>query len=266
MLEYPDLQSLISECIKCQKCTLRKLAATQVVPGEGDPHAEIMFIGEGPGATEDKLGRPFVGAAGKFLEIMLSSIGLKREDVYIANMVKCRPPQNRDPQDDEKDACRPWLDEQIRLINPKIFVPLGRHALHKFLPNITISMAHGKIFSYDGKVIYASYHPAVALYNGSMRTTLISDIKILKDYLDGKVIPVEYKQGVILKGTSIDSKSSENLFQSSDKNITNKSFDENEKIVAEVQEIMNKSKEERKKKLEEMQAKQKANTDQIGFF
>lgn len=276
MLEYDDLETLISECKKCQKCPLRKLAASQVVPGEGNPHAQIMFIGEGPGATEDKLGRPFVGAAGKFLDIMLASIGIKREDVYIANMVKCRPPQNRDPQDVEKEACRPWLDEQIRLINPKVFVPLGRHALNKFLPNMSIGMAHGKIFAYQGKVIYASYHPAVALYNGSMRNTLIADIKILKDYLEGKVEPQQYsfeelvdlRKKPCLNSETLNQKNlvRDSVIQSDNINAQNKVDIENVKIAVEVQEILNKSKELRKKKQEEMEAKYKATTDQIGFF
>lgn len=178
------------------------LEATQVVPGEGSENAEIMFIGEGPGATEDKLGRPFVGPAGRFLDIMLESIGLKRSDVYIANMVKCRPPQNRDPFDDEKSACAPWLDEQIRLINPRVFVPLGRHALHKFLPDVTISTAHGRFFESEGRVVFAMYHPAVALYNGGMRKTLLEDFQNLKKYLDAGSDVINDK-GVVVGGMGI---------------------------------------------------------------
>ena len=166
------LQELHEKCRECQRCRLRS-GATQVVPGEGSATADVMFIGEGPGKVEDKTGRPFVGPAGKFLDQLLESIGLKREDVFIANMVKCRPPGNRDPQDDEKKACRPWLDKQIELIDPKVFVPLGRHAMYKFLPSAKISTEHGKLYLRGGKVYFVMYHPAVALYNGAMRPVLI---------------------------------------------------------------------------------------------
>lgn len=182
---YNSIEELNKDCLKCNRCALRNLVATRVVPGEGNPHAQIMFIGEGPGVNEDKIGRPFVGAAGKFLDVLLESIGLKREDIFIANMVKCRPPENRDPTEEEKEICSYWLDEQIRIINPKVFVPLGRHALHKFLPEVTISTAHGKLFKEQGKIIFAMYHPAVALYNGSMRQTLLDDFKVLKKFIDG---------------------------------------------------------------------------------
>ncbi|MBD3329092.1 uracil-DNA glycosylase [Candidatus Dojkabacteria bacterium] len=189
MEKYKTLTKLHEDCLKCEKCPLRR-EAKQVVPGEGNPHADIMFIGEGPGANEDKLGRPFVGAAGKFLDELLASIELDRSEVFIANMVKCRPPKNRDPSDQEKKACRPWLDEQIRLIRPRVFVPLGRHALHKFVPDIRISKAHGRFFraqegDFRGKVVFAMYHPAAALYNGSMRPTLLSDMQNLKKFLVG---------------------------------------------------------------------------------
>lgn len=157
-----------------------------VVAGEGNPNADIVFIGEAPGEMEDKLGRPFVGAAGKFLDVLLESIDLKREDVFITNTVKCRPPKNRDPFDDEKRAFRPWLKAQIDFINPKVFVPLGRHALANFLPNVSISKVHGQIFhrEKDDRVIFVMYHPAVALYNGSYRDVLLNDMKNLKKYLE----------------------------------------------------------------------------------
>ena len=141
-----------------------------------------MFIGEGPGAKEDELGRPFVGAAGKFLDEMLGTISLKREEVYIANVVKCRPPQNRDPLPEEVAACWPWLLEQIKIIQPKLIVTLGRHSMERFLPNQKISQIHGKAMrrEIDGigkQVFYTLYHPAAALYNGSMREVLIKDFK-----------------------------------------------------------------------------------------
>lgn len=182
------VEELHEECRKCTRCDLRE-KATQVVPGEGSPKAEIMFIGEGPGVVEDKLGRPFVGPAGKFLDELLASIFLKREDVFIANMVKCRPPGNRDPEESEMEACAPWLDKQIDLIAPKIFVPLGKHAMKKFLPNAVISQEHGKLYLRAGKVFFVMYHPAVALYKGSMRAVLLEDFKNLKKFLDGEAEP-----------------------------------------------------------------------------
>jgi len=148
-----------------------------------------MFIGEGPGAVEDKLGRPFVGPAGKFLDVLLKSIDLVREDVFIANMVKCRPPGNRDPQDDEMEACSGWLDQQIDIIKPKIFVPLGRYAMRKFLPSAVISREHGNIYEHSRKVFFVMYHPAVALYKGSMRTVLLEDFSNLKKFLEGELVP-----------------------------------------------------------------------------
>jgi len=223
-LEYQTVEELHTQCLLCQKCILRK-GAKQVVPGEGNPHAQIMFIGEGPGKVEDKLGRPFVGPAGKFLDILLESIGLKRQDVFIANTVKCRPPNNRDPFDNEKEACQPWLDEQIRLINPKVFVPLGRHALHKFLPDISISSAHGKLYKSQGRIVFAMYHPAVALYNGSMRQTLLDDIKNLRNFLDGKIEKIDD-------------------WEKAD-------FESNSKVIQEIRDIMKAKNAEKQKKEEE---------------
>mgnify|MGYP001154100488 CR=1 FL=1 len=150
-------------------------AATQLVMGEGNAAADIVFIGEAPGATEDKLGRPFVGAAGKFLDEMLASIDLKREDVYITNIVKYRPPGNRDPLPDEIEAFKPFLMEQLDIIEPKLTIFLGRHAMNVFLPSLKISQAHGRAFRRDGRVYMPLFHPAAALYNGGMRDTLLED-------------------------------------------------------------------------------------------
>lgn len=141
-----------------------------------------MFIGEAPGAEEDKQGRPFVGAAGKFLNQMLETINLKREDVFIANVLKCRPPANRDPMPEEVVACWPWLLKQIKTIKPKLIVLLGRHAMERFLPNQKISKIHGtalrrEIEGVGKQVFYALYHPAAALYQGSLRETLVKDFK-----------------------------------------------------------------------------------------
>jgi uracil-DNA glycosylase len=182
------LKELDDKMLSCSRCMLRS-ACAQVVPGEGSAEAKIMFIGEGPGQREDELGRPFVGAAGKFLDEMLAIINLKREDVYIANVVKCRPPKNRDPLPEEAEACWPWLIEQIKLIDPKVIVTLGRHSMERFLPNQKISQIHGKalrrnIPELGTYVFYALYHPAAALYNGSMREVLISDFKKIPKVLE----------------------------------------------------------------------------------
>lgn len=185
MLQYKNLEEKIKEC---RKCHLRD-TCLGVVPGEGNTNAEIMFIGEGPGENEDKLGRPFVGAAGKFLEEMLGMIGKKREEVFIANILKCRPPGNRDPLPEETKACWPWLLEQIRMIKPKLIVLLGRHAMERFLPNQKISKIRGQALRREvpeiGKqVFYVMYHPAAALYQGSLREVLITDFKKIPKVLE----------------------------------------------------------------------------------
>lgn len=174
-------KNLEEEIKSCRKCHLRD-TCSQVVPGEGNPEAAIMFIGEAPGEKEDRLGRPFVGAAGKFLEEMLALLNMKREDVFIANVLKCRPPANRDPLPEEAAACWPWLEKQINEINPGLIVTLGRHAMERFLPNQKISQVHGtavrrEIPGIGKRVYYALYHPAAALYQGSLRKTLIEDFK-----------------------------------------------------------------------------------------
>lgn len=175
---------LLKERLKeWQGCELYK-TATQPVLGEGNPHAEVMFIGEAPGQKEDELGRPFVGAAGKFLDELLSTIGLKREDVYISNVVKFRPPENRDPTPEEKEQCMPWLKMEIALIKPKVIVPLGRHALGHFLATLSISNAHGKPqVMTDDLTVFPIYHPAAALHNGHLRQALYDDFAALGEFL-----------------------------------------------------------------------------------
>ncbi|KKP67509.1 MAG: Phage SPO1 DNA polymerase-related protein [Candidatus Moranbacteria bacterium GW2011_GWE1_35_17] len=175
------LEKLNKEMLACTKCALSN-GCKQVVPGAGSANAQIMFIGEAPGKKEDELGAPFVGAAGKFLDEMLAIIKLKREDVYIANTVKCRPIENRDPSQEEKDICWPWLEKQIAIIQPKIIVTLGRHSMNLFLPELKISEAHGKAIKKDfpeigEQTFFTLYHPAAALYNGGLRQTLIKDFK-----------------------------------------------------------------------------------------
>ncbi len=169
-------------------CELKK-TATQAVLGEGNPRAEIMFIGEAPGQKEDELGRPFVGAAGQFLDQLLEGIGLKRSDVYISNVVKYRPPANREPTPLEKEQCMPWLLLEIALIKPKVLVPLGRHALGHFFTKLSITEAHGKAQKLnDGTTVFPIYHPAAALHNGSLRQTLVDDFQALKKFLDSEKI------------------------------------------------------------------------------
>ena len=149
--------------------------ATQLVFGAGNPDADIVFIGEAPGKNEDLKGEPFVGAAGKFLNEMLGTIGLERKDIYITNIVKYRPPNNRDPLPEEKSAFLPYLEAQLDIIQPKVVVTLGRHSMNCFLPDLQISKVHGQPKRFKGQVYLPLYHPAAALYNGGMRQTLIED-------------------------------------------------------------------------------------------
>lgn len=181
------LKKLNSKWLAECACTLRK-SATQGVPGDGNADAKIVFIGEAPGAREDKEGRPFVGASGKFLTEMLNSIKMKREDIYITNIVKYRPPENRDPTAKEISDCAEWLEEEIKLIDPSLIVFLGRHSMNHFFPKEKISDAHGVLLTakHFGKLRHflPLYHPAAALYNGSLREVLKKDFekipKILK--------------------------------------------------------------------------------------
>jgi DNA polymerase len=154
-------------------------SATQLVFGVGSPVADIVFIGEAPGKNEDLQGEPFVGAAGKFLNEMLSSIGLDRSDVYITNIVKYRPPDNRDPTPDEILDFIPYLKQQLAIIRPKLVVFLGRHSMSVFLPELKISQAHGKPVRKGGQVYLPLFHPAAALYNGGMRETLMADFALI---------------------------------------------------------------------------------------
>jgi DNA polymerase len=181
MSKKSQLEKLNKKMSNCSGCALRP-GCTRVVPGAGSAEAEIMFIGEAPGKKEDELGIPFVGAAGKFLDEMLASINLKREYVYIANVVKCRPPQNRDPFPEEVTACWPWLLKQIQIIKPRLIITLGRHSMERFLPEQKISQIHGTLIiktipKIRKQNFYVLYHPAAALYNGSLRETLLEDFK-----------------------------------------------------------------------------------------
>jgi DNA polymerase len=188
MFKKEQLKKLNQEMLACSQCALRK-GCTQVVPGEGPVEAQIMFIGEGPGKKEDELGRPFVGSAGKFLDEMLSIINLKRENVYIANVVKCRPPENRDPLPKEAQTCWPWLLKQIQTIQPLLIITLGKHSMERFFPDRKISDIHGRALrkyaeGIGKQIFYTLYHPAAALYNGSMREILIKDFKKIPKILE----------------------------------------------------------------------------------
>jgi DNA polymerase len=171
-------------CTKCELHKSRRIA----VPGEGPDDAKIMFVGEGPGQNEDEQGRPFVGAAGKFLTELLESIGLRRSDVFITNIVKCRPPNNRAPRKGEIDACNPYLESQINLINPRIVCPLGTPAINTVLgEEYSATKVHGKPIKKGDRTILPLYHPAAALYDNSLRDVLLQDFKILKDLLEKDV-------------------------------------------------------------------------------
>jgi len=183
-----DLTKINKKWHKKNKCELKK-TATQPVFGDGSENAQIVFIGEAPGKKEDLSGKPFIGSAGKFLSEMLESVKLTRADVYITNVVKYRPPNNRDPRPEEIAACLPWLAEELNFIEPKIVVTLGRHALNRFFPEEKIGQVHGKVLKrkvegFNTENFFALYHPAAALYNGSMRATLIKDFKKLPKILE----------------------------------------------------------------------------------
>jgi len=171
-----ELSELYEQIRTCTRCDLAR-ARTQAVPGEGPASATIMFIGEAPGFHEDREGRPFVGAAGKYLDELLAAIGMKREQVYICNVIKCRPPQNRDPLPEEMEACRPYLERQIELVNPSVIVTISRFAMARWFPDKKISEIHGKPKRVGHRVIVPMYHPAAALHQPSLRRVLEEDFK-----------------------------------------------------------------------------------------
>lgn len=190
MTKQQQLDNLAQKIVDDNVTPELKAGATQLVFGDGNPDSEIVFVGEAPGKNEDLQGVPFVGAAGKFLNEMLEMIDLKREDIYITNIVKYRPPNNRDPEPDEKKAFLPYLQSQLEVIQPKVVVTLGRHSMNCFLPDLQISKVHGqpkrvrlalKADANDSVqvVILPLFHPAAALYNGALRQTLIDDFESL---------------------------------------------------------------------------------------
>lgn len=181
-MPYTDLKTLQSACTDCQKCPLYA-TRQNVVFGTGAENAEILFVGEGPGANEDKQGLPFVGAAGQLLDTMLDAVGLSRDkNVYIANIVKCRPPQNRDPKPEEQDACIGWLKAQVGILRPKIIVCLGRVAAQKIIdPDFRVTRQHGKFTERRGVYVMGTYHPAALLRNPNDKPAAFSDFLALRD-------------------------------------------------------------------------------------
>jgi len=170
------------------KCELRE-TASRAVFGDGNAEAKVVFIGEAPGKKEDEGGKPFIGAAGKFLNEMLENIGIKRDDIYITNIVKYRPPNNRDPEPEEKEACNEWLINELKIISPKLIIFLGRHSMGRFFPTEKISDIHGKLLIKNTKELGKQafmplYHPAAALYNGGMRETLQKDFNKIPKALE----------------------------------------------------------------------------------
>jgi uracil-DNA glycosylase family 4 len=188
MIAQDTIAQIASEVSSCQSCALHT-TRTMAVPGEGPANAEIMLIGEGPGATEDAQGRPFIGSAGKFLVELLGQAGLQRTDVWICNVVKCRPPGNRDPLPDELFACSLYLDRQIAAINPKIIITLGRFSMAKFMPGVKISQIHGqmrriKIHGQEDRFVIAMFHPAAALHQVALKPVILADFAKLPELLD----------------------------------------------------------------------------------
>ncbi len=188
-MELKTIADAVSNCKKCELFHSREKG----VPGEGPPDAEIMFIGEGPGFHENMQGRPFVGAAGDLLVELLAGIGLKREQVFITNVVKCRPPGNRDPEPQELRACNPYLEKQLQIINPKVVVTLGRFSMAKFIPNAKISEVHGQPMKVKGMLVIPFFHPAAALHRQSLRPVVEEDFAKLPELIKGAAKTPEYQ-------------------------------------------------------------------------
>lgn len=181
-----DYQALVDTITNCQRCPLCQ-TRTQTVPGEGSLQARLMIIGEGPGADEDRYGRPFIGRAGQLLDQMLDAIDLKREDIYITNIVKCRPPQNRTPKDEEAQACLGYLYRQIEMVNPRILLLMGATALNQYYDkNLRITKARGIWFEKDGRMLMATFHPAALLRDASKKTDAFVDMLAVKRMLAGR--------------------------------------------------------------------------------
>lgn len=190
VIELEAVAKAVASCTDCKLHLGRKLA----VPGEGPVDAEIMFIGEGPGFHENEQGRPFVGAAGNFLEELLGAIGLSREEVFITNIVKCRPPGNRDPQAEEIEACSGYLERQTQSLNPKVIVTLGRFSMARFFPNTRISNIHGQPKQIGNRLVVPMYHPAAALHQPSLRKTIHADFAKLPELIGREGQPMRAEE------------------------------------------------------------------------
>ena len=180
-----SLAAVADEARVCTRCPLSS-TRTRAVPGEGPADARVVVVGEGPGRNEDLEGRPFVGAAGKQLDLLLGRAGLRRDEVFITNVVKCRPPENRRPTGEEADACKPFLERQLRVVRPRVVVLLGDSALKRFLPAETLSAAHGRLFERGQVAFFASYHPAAMIYNRSLQAVMEEDFAEL-----GRILKAE---------------------------------------------------------------------------
>lgn len=189
------LAQIEAEVQTCTKCDLH-YSRKHGVAGEGPSYAEIMFIGEGPGFHENEQGKPFVGPAGQFLDELLEHIGMNRKDVFIGNVVKCRPPGNRDPKPEELAACDPYLERQIQAINPKVIVTLGRYSMGKFIHNAKISEIHGQAMKVKGCLILPMYHPAAALHQPSLRPVVEADFELLPDLIASAEDVPEYEPDI----------------------------------------------------------------------
>jgi len=176
------LNQVAQQVSDCKNCVLH-FSRNRAVPGDGPVNASIMFIGEGPGFHENEQGRPFVGAAGKFLDELLAKINMQRSDVFITNVVKCRPPGNRDPLPEELEACNEYLERQIQAINPRVIVTLGRYSMARFLPNVKISDVHGQATVVRGRLIVPMFHPAAALHQNSLRPVIERDFALLPEMI-----------------------------------------------------------------------------------
>ena len=201
MTKQARLDQIKAEIVTNHVCPDLAKTAKHLVFGEGSPDAKLVFIGEAPGKNEDNTGQPFVGAAGKLLDELLDSIGLQRNDVYITNIVKYRPPDNRDPLPEEKAAFLPYLQAQLEVIQPQLVVTLGRHSLNCFLPDLQISQVHGRAKRYRGQVYLPLFHPAAALYNGGMRQTLFDDFAKIPTLL--KIINNKSTNNSNMKGNNL---------------------------------------------------------------
>lgn len=185
------LEAIHAQVRACSRCPLH-IGRTHAVPGDGPANATLMFIGEAPGFHEDQQGIPFVGAAGKFLNELLEKAGIDRGMVYITNVIKCRPPGNREPLIEEVNVCTPYLDQQIEIINPQVIITLGRHSMNRAFPDEKISVVHGQPRKVNDRVYFPMYHPAAALHQPSLRSAVEADFDRLRALLDGTLIPEDF--------------------------------------------------------------------------